>query len=97
MTGILSFFVTQAYAADSTQSFALLDTIKKEIVNPVITLLFAVAFLYFLYGVVLFIQADDKTRDVGKKHILYGILGLFIMTSAFGLVNFICVSVLFCK
>ena len=95
MNWFLSLIATQAYAAGDP--IPLFEEIKQQIVNPVIRLAFAVAFLYFLYGVVQFIMADDKTRDVGKKHIMYGIIGLFIMTAAFGLVNFICVSVGFCS
>ena len=88
----MSLLATEAYAAGES-TLPLLDRIKVNVVNPIIGLLFGVAFLYFLWGVIQFIQADDKTRDVGKQHIIYGLIGLFIMVSAFGLTNFIIESI----
>lgn len=70
----------------------ILEVIKVQIVSPIMKLLIGAAFMAFLYGVFEFIQADDKTRDAGKRHIMWGIVGLFIMVSAFGLTNFIIAS-----
>ena len=46
----------------------------------------------FLWGVVEFVARsnDDTAREKGKKHIVWGIIGLFIMLSAFGILNLIC-------
>lgn len=62
-----------------------------NIVNPLIYFLFAIALLYFLYGVFVFIlNADDESkRDTGKKHMLWGIVGLFIMVSVYGILGLI--------
>lgn len=62
-----------------------------NIVNPLIYFLFAIALLYFLYGVLVFIlNADDESkRDIGKKHMLWGIIGLFIMVSVYGILGLI--------
>ncbi len=58
-----------------------------QIVNPIIYLLFGLAVLYFLYGVIDFIKnaATPEKRTEGAKHIIWGIIGLFIMVSAIGL------------
>ena len=63
----------------------------ENIVNPLIYFLFAIALLYFLYGVLVFIlNADDESgRDTGKKHMLWGIVGLFIMVSVYGILGLI--------
>lgn len=59
------------------------------IVNPVIQILFALATLIFLWGVVVFIknaESPEKRRE-GSQKIMYGLIGMFIMVSAFALVN----------
>ena len=69
-------------------------SIKSEILTPVVSLLFAVAVLYFVYGVIQFIyNAGTDKRAEGANHILYGIIGLFIMVSVYGLMNIVCKTV----
>lgn len=80
-----------AYAAD----IPLLKKINSEILNPIIGLLFALALLYFVWGVYEFIQgADDesKRRD-GQQHMLWGVIGLAIMISAFGIMQVVCKTI----
>jgi uncharacterized membrane protein YjfL (UPF0719 family) len=73
----------------------LLANIKSEIVNPVIFLMFALATLYFLWGVFNFIRnsAGSEGRDTGLQHILWGAVGMFIMISAYGIINFVVATV----
>lgn len=68
-----------------------LNRFISNIVNPVIYFLFAVALMYFLYGVLIFIiNADDESaRDTGKKHMFWGVIGLFIMVSVYGIIGLI--------
>lgn len=68
---------------------ALLDRISNAILNPFIILLFAASTAVFIWGVVKFIAgaADDKVREEGKKNILWGVVGMFIMMSVFGIIN----------
>jgi len=67
----------------------LLEKIAKQIVNPLITLMFAVAVVFFIYGVVEFISASDneEARTTGKQHMIWGIIGIFIMVSVWGIMN----------
>ncbi len=60
-----------------------------QIVNPVIELLFALALVYFLYGVFEFIanQSNDEAKTKGKSHMLWGIVGLTIMMGVWGILN----------
>jgi uncharacterized membrane protein YfcA len=79
-----------AYAQSSNQSFdSLFSKIKAEILNPIITLLFVLALVYFLWGVFEFIKNAEspEKRAEGGKHILFGLLGMFIMLSAVGIIN----------
>ena len=68
---------------------SLLLRINEHILNPTIILLFAVATVVFLWGLVQFlIDTDSDTgRSDGKKEIMYGLIGMFIMVSVFGIVS----------
>jgi hypothetical protein len=68
-----------------------LNQVNKFILNPIIALAFAAAFLIFLYGVFEFISkaGEDKGRDEGKKKITWGLVGMFIMFSAYGIIHVI--------
>lgn len=71
----------------------LVNALVSNILNPVLALMFAIATLVFVYGIVEFLLGmsanigDGKER--GKKHMLYGILGMFIMASAYGILKLI--------
>jgi len=68
-----------------------LGKINQYILNPLIFLLFAIATLVFFWGIFQFIfsqTADDK-RDEGKRKIFWGLFGMFIMISAYGLIRLI--------
>lgn len=69
----------------------LLGKISTFILNPIIGLLFAIAFLVFFYGIFEFISSEtaDAKREQGKKKIFYGLIGMFIMFSAYGLVGLV--------
>ena len=51
------------------------------IINPLIKLLFALALVYFLYGVFEFFlnQTSEEKKTSGKSHMLWGIIGITIM------------------
>lgn len=58
--------------------------------NVAVPVLFAVAFLVFIFGVFqYFIQggADEEKRESGKSLMLWGIIGFFVMVSVWGMVN----------
>ena len=67
----------------------LLNKVNAIILNPLITLAFAVALMYFLYGVYEFIKESDSedARSKGREHILWGIIGMFIMISVYGIIR----------
>lgn len=68
-----------------------LNKVITVIVNPLITLMFAVALVYFLFGVFQFVQNADSedAREQGKQHILWGIIGMFIMVAVFGIMRIV--------
>ncbi len=70
---------------------ALITKILENIVNPIITLMVAVAIIIFLWGVFQFIRNADGSEDrkTGGLHILWGAVGLFLMVTAYGVLNLI--------
>lgn len=68
-----------------------LNKVITVIVNPLITLMFAVALVYFLFGVFQFVQNADSedAREPGKQHIMWGIIGMFIMVAVFGIIRIV--------
>jgi nitrogen fixation-related uncharacterized protein len=73
---------------------ALRNTLVGEVVNPILLLLFAVGLLIFVWGLIEFLWGmskggSDDSRRNGKNHMLWGIVGMFIMVSAFAIVNVI--------
>ena len=69
----------------------LIERIETVIIDPLILLLFAAGFLYFLWGMTTFIwKADsDEGRSTGIKHMLWGVIGMFVMVAAWGIINLI--------
>lgn len=69
----------------------LLGRISYYILNPLITLLFAVATLILFWGIFQFINSEtaDSKREKGKLKIMYGLIGMFVMISAYGLIRLI--------
>lgn len=67
----------------------LMKSINKVIINPIIFFLFALALVYFLYGVAQYLlnPSSEDVRKTSKTHMLYGVIGLFIMVAVFGIEN----------
>lgn len=76
-------------------ALAFIHKVNQVIINPIIMLLFAVAVLVFLYGVFLYVKDSDSEdgRATGKQHIIWGIFGMFIMISVFGILNLVMNSI----
>ena len=69
----------------------IIEKITQEILNPIIYLLFAAATIMFVVGIIKYIlSASPQQVDQGKKTMLYGIIGLFVMASAYGIVKILC-------
>ncbi len=69
----------------------IVDKISEGIISPFITLLFAVATLVFMWGVIQMVISpeDTEARENGKQHIVWGILGATIMLGAYGIIGLI--------
>lgn len=76
-----------------------IETIKSEILNPIITLLFAAAVGYFLYGLLNFMQNQDNetAQTEGKHHMVWGVIGVFLMIAVYGILNLLANTVGYVK
>lgn len=90
MLSILNIHFAKA-AVDMTAFGNVVNPIVNNIVYPIIQLLFGLAVLYFVYGVLQFVfyPEDSEARKTGKSTILWGSIGMFIMVSAWGIIYFI--------
>ena len=69
----------------------ILQTLKEEVFNPFITLLFAIAFIVFIFGVIQMMASPEnsESREKGKRHLLWGMFGIFVMVAVLGIVGLI--------
>jgi len=69
----------------------ILNNIDRYILNPLIGLVFAVAFLIFFFGIFELIRDSQSGAETGdaKKKVFWGLFGMFIMFSAYGLIHLI--------
>lgn len=63
----------------------------KGALNTATILILAAAVVFFMWGVFQFVAAagDEEARQTGRNHIIYGIIGIAVMVSIWGLVNFL--------
>jgi len=83
-------FISIAHAATAkatAQGFV--DKINDFILFPIIALLMAVAFIVFLYGAFVYVKNanNDTARETGRNHLMYGVIGMLVMLSAFAILK----------
>ncbi|HEY0948157.1 MAG TPA: pilin [Candidatus Paceibacterota bacterium] len=82
------FFVSAQVTATNAGSIG--QGIISLINNVLVPLVFAIAFIVFIWGVFQYFimgGADEEKRENGKSLMLWGIIGFFVMVSVWGLVN----------
>ncbi len=87
----LSFAPVMAFADVNFGPINSLITNFGGVLNKIIPLLFALAIIYFFWGLVQFVRAagDPKAQEAGKAHMIWGILALAVMVSVYGLINWL--------
>ncbi len=82
-------FVNTAYAAAGNVD-QLIANINTYIINPFIGFLFVLATAWFLIGLLrYYFGRSPEDRATGHKHMLWGLAGMFIMISVFGIMRII--------
>ena len=72
---------------------AIINKITQEILNPLIILLFALATVVFVWGIIQYVlgsAGNPQQTETAKRTILWSIIGMFIMASAWGIVRLLC-------
>ena len=79
-------FVALAQVTDVQSGFSLISDIIR---NYIVPLIIGLAVLYFLWGVLQYVLAggDEEKRKLGRDHMIYGVIAIFVMISIWGLVG----------
>jgi len=70
--------------------YSFVAKVVAQIINPIILLLSAAAFVVFLWGVFMFVfrASNDTTKlTESKLAIFWGLIGLVIIFGAYGIIN----------
>lgn len=80
----VNFAFAQQYTVKS-----IMDNIRKQVLNPLVSLFMVLATVIFIWGVIEYIiySANEDKRTQGKKHIVWGLVGLTIMVAVWGIVK----------
>ena len=75
---------------NSAKAFA--GCLSEVIINPILALIFAAGLLVFIWGIVEFmwgLSTEAGKKEEGKQHMLWGLIGMFIMVAAYALIKII--------
>ena len=85
-----TFTFAQSLASVALSGDTIFQNVVKYLLNPILQVITFTAFLYFLFGVMMFIwhkskggEGDDINN--GKRHLVWGLFGLFIVFSINGI------------
>lgn len=70
---------------------SLLERIQTYVVDPIIAVIFTLGLLLFFVGIVEYLWEikDGKTDGDGRQHLIYGLIGMLVMVSVYGIINMI--------
>lgn len=69
----------------------LLDRIVTFIIDPAVKVVFTLGLFFFLWGLVEFLikLRDGQPSAEGKRHMVYGMIGMLIMVSVYGIISLV--------
>lgn len=67
----------------------LINKVIAQIINPLIPVLIGIGLIVFFWGIIQYVlNADsEEKRSTGKQHMIWGIIGIFIMVSVWGIIR----------
>lgn len=88
-----AFIVTGGgYLGNSSGIVGIIDAASGIVTGILIPLAFALCLLYFFWGVAKYIRTgagSEEASKEGKKVMIWGVVGLFIALSVWGIISFI--------
>src|SRR3989344_6640474 len=74
-----------------TAASQLLNRLVDYFINPAILVIFAFGFFLFVWGLIEFLWnlRGGEVQNDGKQHMIWGIVGMLIMVSVFGIISLI--------
>lgn len=83
--------VAPMFAFAATGNITNFISTAKSLIESVIPLLMVIATVVFLWGIISYIMAagDEEKVKEARSFIIYGLIGLFVMVSVWGLVGVI--------
>jgi len=86
---LISAIATPVFAATPTTFEQLINNVFiGGLLRPIVPLLIGLAVVVFIYGVLILMFSDSgEKKEEGKQYMLWGIIGIFVMVSVWGLVN----------
>ena len=74
-----------------TAASQLLNRLVDYVINPAILVIFAFGFFLFVWGLIEFLWnlRGGEVQNDGKQHMIWGIVGMLIMVSVFGIISLI--------
>ena len=82
-----AFLPALAFAANQITSFEGLVNKFLDLITIVIPLIFSIALVAFLWGIFQYFFSGAEKKEEARDFLLYGLIGLFIMISVWGLVK----------
>lgn len=71
----------------------LIGKINDFIIEPLILLMVAAAVVYFVWAAANVVSTSVDKKVEATKYLVWGIIGLFIMVSAIGILNVVCSTI----
>jgi hypothetical protein len=79
-----------ASAQTSSGACDIVGKLTAAFINPALALIFSAGLLVFIYGLTEFIwglSQETGKKEEGKKHMLWGLIGMFVMVSAIAIIK----------
>lgn len=70
----------------------IVDALVKAFINPALALVFGAGLVVFIFGVVEYLwslNVRGTASEEGKQHMFWGLVGMFIMVAAWGILRII--------
>ncbi len=79
---------------DQSKLKATVNLLNSIVVNPLLALLFGAGLIVFLFGMAEFffnldVRGDLHAKESGRNHMIWGLVGMFIMVCAWSIVQVI--------